>query len=142
MYRLSYADDRDLRSVQITADSLDELFKGAAEAWKKEAVDEFEFVPDKYDKLEVSAAEKESLLIDFLTALNDKLNADFELAGIIVNIEISFSSGIYSLTSILRTGQIDFHTAPVKDEIKSFTVHQIEFFPANNIVRTALEFNV
>lgn len=142
MYKYNFIEHTADLAFQIAADSVVELFKGSAYAWKDAVVEQWEFKGKEYKHLKFHSNSLEILLVDFLNELNFLFNTKHWLFERLMKLEIHKNIDTFNLSAILVGNEIDFHIFPVKEEIKAVTFHQLEIFEENNVFTTVIVFDV
>jgi SHS2 domain-containing protein len=127
-------------AVELSGDSLEELFIAGSKAWHNAVSDEI--VSDANDSVEfdLSANSKEELLVSFLNELNFLFTTQKWLCLKVASIKI-IEDGSCELSAELNGIKVqdDF---PHKQEIKSVTYHQMEIVKKERKYSTLVVFDI
>ena len=127
-------------AVEITADSIEELFIVSAKAFKEAVI---ELNPKSVLKnfyLVLDSHSLETLLVSFLNELNFRLINKRKIFININDVKIIQNDENYSLQCILQEDNID--EDKIKAEIKSVTYHQVEIKEKNGKYSTRIVFDI
>ena len=127
-------------AVEISADTIEELFIVSARAFK-EAVVEFNPKNTSEDfNLILDSHSIEALLVGFLNELNFRLIYKRKISININNMKIIQNGDNWNLQCILQESIIDENK--IKTEIKSVTYHQMEIKKENGKYFTRIVFDI
>lgn len=117
--------------IEIYGESLKFLFENAHKAWLDIISDSD--LPLSFKELSFNIAETnlEFLLLEYLKELNYYLTVK---KTILINpdIYISFNNNVFELTSKVNVIEINNKNISIKEEIKAFTLHELNIVNANN----------
>ena len=127
-------------AVELTADSIEELFIISAKAFNEAAVENgLQGVLQDF-KLEIDSPSLETLLVSFLNELNFRIVYKRKISINISNVKIIQNDDNWNLQCILQENIID--KDKIKTEIKSVTYHQMEIKDENGTYSTRIVFDI
>jgi SHS2 domain-containing protein len=127
-------------AVVVTADTIEELFIGSADAFKEVVIESASPKPNESYKLELSSLSLENLLVNFLNELNFRLIYKRKMFSNVNDMKISQNEDIRKLECILLESDID--ETIIKTEIKSVTYHQMDLAKTNEGYKTIIVFDI
>ncbi len=128
-------------AVELTGDSLEELFVAAEVAFRISVTDfECSEISDSLE-IDLTAASKEELLVNFLNEINFLLITKKWLWWNVESIKIFNDENEWELSAEL--GGIKLNSdIELKQEIKAVTYHQLEIINDNNSYSTRIVFDI
>ncbi|MBT8380502.1 MAG: archease [Ignavibacteria bacterium] len=128
-------------AVDLEADSLEELFSSAVEAFKISITDiECIEISDSIE-IEITGASKEELLVDFLNEINFYVTTKKWLCCGIESIKVFNDENEWELSAEVNGIKLNSEK-DLKQEIKSVTYHQMEIIAKNNMYSTRVVFDI
>ena len=112
--------------LRVTADTLPELFERAAEGTFRVLADLDDVRPAVASSVEVRAADREALLVRWLSELNFRHTAHRQLYGAFSVSSVEERDGEWVLEATVRGEPIDPERHVVHTEIKAVTFHGLE----------------
>jgi SHS2 domain-containing protein len=127
-------------AVEISADSLEELFSLAAEALLVSSAEDILFRNTEQKKINLNEYSAEELLVSFLSELNFFISARKWLMKSVSQIRIEEYENIWQL-KMKCEGSSEVDYTP-KDEIKAVTFHQMEIKFEQGRYQTTIIFDI
>jgi protein archease len=129
-------------AVEVTADSITELLKVSALAWKNSVLEENSEIDNKeIKKIKISERTLEELLVSFLSELNFLLQVEKWIFNEIDIIEVA-EKDQWMLETTLLGELFDNNKHDLKTEIKAITFHQMNIEYINGIYKTKIVFDI
>ncbi len=141
MRKIKFIDHTADVAVELSADSIEELFTAGFESWK-ETVNLFGCGEADKRKVSLEANSLESLLVDFLNEINFFLLTKKWCAERIEKIGIKESKETFKLESLLLGEAIDFSLVQPKEEIKAVTYGGLEIEKKGKEYKARLIFDI
>jgi SHS2 domain-containing protein len=129
-------------AVEVSGESLEELFLSSASAWKESVVEQKEFSGVDTKNISISGESIEILLVQFLSELNYFLLTKKWLTDSIGELEINEQNGRYHLNAKIYGEDLNPSVHSLKVEIKAITFHQIEIKKKKNEFSTTIVFDI
>jgi SHS2 domain-containing protein len=128
-------------AVDLEADSLEELFKAASEAYKISVTDFDCHNSSDFMEIEITGNSKEELLVNFLNEINFFLTTKEWLCCSIESIKIISDENSLELSAELSGVELNSEIE-LKQEIKSVTYHQMMIEEKNKFYTTRIVFDI
>ena len=128
-------------AVDLEADSLEELFKAASEAYKISVTDFDCHNLSDFMEIEITGNSKEELLVNFLNEINFFLITKEWLCCSIESIKIISDENSLELSAELSGVKLNSEIE-LKQEIKSVTYHQMMIEEKNKFYTTRIVFDI
>lgn len=128
-------------AVDLEADSLEELFKAASEAYKISVTDFDCHNLSDFMEIEITGNSKEELLVNFLNEINFFLTTKEWLCCSIESIKIISDENSLELSAELSGVKLNSEIE-LKQEIKSVTYHQMMIEEKNKFYTTRIVFDI
>ena len=127
-------------AVEVTADSVEELFIASAQAFKEAVLEPVSESEEESFNFTLDSHLLESLLVNFLNELNFRLISKRKIFNNINKIKIYQTDDNWNLECILSEDEVD--KEKIKTEIKSVTYHQMEIKKMNGKYSTRIVFDI
>jgi SHS2 domain-containing protein len=128
-------------AVEITGDSLEELFLAAFDGWKQ-TVSFSNWEIGEKKKINISADSNEELLVEFLNEINYLLLTKKWGTERIEELKIVRNKNSFYLNTFLNGREIDLSKTPIKEEIKAVTYGGLKIKSEGGKYSTRLIFDV
>jgi SHS2 domain-containing protein len=129
-------------AVDISAISIEGLFKTSAEAWQEIILAKYKASADEQLSIEIKADSLEVLLVDFLSELNYLLLTKKWIFSTTKKITIVSNDDEMILKVLLKGENLDIQKHELKAEIKAVTYHQMKIERVGNSYRTRIVFDI
>ncbi|MDP4190308.1 MAG: archease [Bacteroidota bacterium] len=130
-------------AFEVSADTIEELFIGAALAWKNSVTDDFETVKPEKKDIFIYEDTLEELLVSFVSELNFQLSARKWIFHSIQKLTIDEGNGkgrIHLKATVSGEALSVHHN--IKEEIKAVTFHQMSIEKRDNQLVTIIVFDI
>ncbi len=127
-------------AIDVTADSLEELFTASAQAFKEAVVETESGNGEETFILKLNSHSIESLLVNFLNELNFRLTYKKKIFNNINDMKISQTNNNWNLETTLE--EDDVAEDKIKTEIKSVTYHQMDLKKTEEGYKTIIVFDI
>jgi len=129
-------------AFDVEAETLEELFTSAAEAWKESVLEkEVRLELTKQKKIELEAGSIEQLLVEFLSELNFLLFTKKWLYLSLKNLSVTNENTLWKFSASMNGNEISEQVL-LKQEIKAITYHQMEIVNENSKYKTRVVFDI
>lgn len=129
-------------AVDVSGQSLEDLFLSAAAAWKESVVEQKEFSGSDTKNISIAGDSLEILLVQFLSELNYFLSTKKWLMNSVEELEIKEQNNRYHLNARIYGEAYDPEKHLLKEEIKAITFHQMEIKKKKNEYFTSIVFDI
>jgi SHS2 domain-containing protein len=129
-------------AVDVESTTLNELFTGAAIAWRESICDDLSEKHDQKKKIELSEQSLEILLVSFLNELNFIFQSESWMMGSVNSINIFKKDSVWHLRATIFGGVFNRRELKLKAEIKAVTYHQMEIKEINGKYSTRIVFDI
>ena len=141
MHNFKFIDHTADIAVDVSGDSLEELFTASAEALVKSITGNFSPAEPVLRDLTITAESREELLVEFLNELNYLAEVKKLIFVDAVRVEISEKDNIFELTAEVKLTGLDPDYSP-DNEIKAITYHQMKIEYKDNVYSTRIVFDI
>lgn len=124
MYHYRFIEHTADIAVEVTADTLEDLFTASALSFKESVIESNPAGKSKSSKLVMNSDTPEILLVNFLNELNFRLVSGKKIFDNILDFKIEKTDSEWTLECVLN--EIDIEDDKIKTEIKSVTYHQMD----------------
>lgn len=129
-------------ALEISGNSLEDLFQTAYLAWYETVLGHIRFLSQGRKRIKLQADSPEELLVNFISEMNFWLMVKKWIAVGIEKLEISEKEGKLTL-HLVATGQsLDFKEHVLQVEVKAVTFHQMEIKQSGPNFYTRMVFDV
>jgi SHS2 domain-containing protein len=144
MFSYSLVDHTADIAFEISADTIDELFIGAALAWKSSVTDDFEAVKPEEKEIFIYEDSIEELLVSFVSELNFQLSAKKWIFHSIqkLRVEEENEKGRIFLKATVKGELLTAQSHSLKEEIKAVTFHQMNIEKRDDQLVTIIVFDI
>ncbi len=129
-------------AVDISAISIEGLFKTSAKAWQDIILGKYKPSDDEQLSIEIKADSLEVLLVDFLSELNYLLLTKKWIFSTTKKITIVSNDDEMILKVLLKGENFDIQKHELKAEIKAVTYHQMKIERVGNSYTTRIVFDI
>ena len=129
-------------AVEVTGNSLEELFVDSAMAWRQSVVNKGLMSSGNVQKLELSNVLPEALLVNFLNELNYLLFTKKWLMNSVVAIKIKKDALSWNLEAKILGEKYSHSRHSFKEEIKAVTFHQMNIKEKGGEYKTRIVFDI
>ena len=129
-------------AVEVSGQTLEELFLSSAAAWKETVIEQKEFNGSDSKNISIISESLEILLVQFLSELNYFLLTKEWLMNSIEELKIKEQNDRYHLNAKIYGEEYDSEKHFLKVEIKAVTFHQMEIKRKKNEFSTSIVFDV
>jgi SHS2 domain-containing protein len=127
-------------AVDVIADSIEELFIAAAQAFNEAIVETDSKTSKEKHSLKLISYSPESLLVNFLNELNFRLAYKKKIVNNIIDMKIFQTDDTWNLEAVLE--EDDVNEDKIKTEIKSVTYHQMDLKEDKGKYSTRIVFDI
>jgi protein archease len=129
-------------AIEISGNSLEDLFQTAYQAWYETVLGHARCLSQVKKRKKLQAFSPEELLVNFVSELNFWLMVKKWIVARIEKLELSEENGQLTL-KVIATGQsFDPEKHELQAEVKAVTFHQLEIKQRGNNLYTRLVFDV
>ena len=129
-------------AIDVSGESLEDLFITAAEAWRKSVLTYENMTFGETKEISLEADSPEELLVGFLNELNYLLLSKNWICSDVTSIEIDFRPGLIKLYSLITGEKFDANKHELRTEIKGVTFHQMKIESNKNVHHTKIIFDI
>jgi SHS2 domain-containing protein len=129
-------------AVEVSGQTLEELFLSSAAAWKESVVEQKEFSVSDSKNISITSESLEILLVQFLSELNYFLLTKKWLINSIEELKITEQNERYHLNAKIYGEEYDSKKHILKAEVKAVTFHQMEIKKRKNEFSTSIVFDI
>lgn len=129
-------------AVEVSGESLEELFLSSAFAWKESVVEQNELSGSDTKNISITGESLEILLVQFLSELNYFLLTKKWLMDSMGELEIKEQNGRHHLNAKIYGEDLNPAIHSLKVEIKAITFHQMEIKKKGNEFTTIIVFDI
>jgi SHS2 domain-containing protein len=129
-------------AVEVSGQTLEELFLSSAAAWKESVVEQKEFRVSDSKNISITSESLEILLVQFLSELNYFLLTKKWLINSIEELKITEQNERYHLNAKIYGEEYDSKKHILKAEVKAVTFHQMEIKKRKNEFSTSIVFDI
>jgi SHS2 domain-containing protein len=129
-------------AVEVSGESIEELFLSSAEAWKESVIEQKNISVSNTRNISITGESLEILLVQFLSELNYFLLTKKWLMDSIENLEIKEQNERWHLNAKINGEEYNASKHFIKEEIKAITFHQLEIKKKKNEFSTIIVFDI
>jgi SHS2 domain-containing protein len=138
--RYSYIDHTADIAVKVTASSVEDLFKTAADALRDSTAENINYNRIETKKISLNEYSQEELLVSFLNELNYFFSVKKWMLRSVIDIVLEEYEQLWQLKALCE-GSPDAEFSP-KTEIKAVTFHQMEIKNEKGIYTCTIVFDI
>ncbi len=128
--------------LEVEAASLEELYQEAAKGWKELVLENAPTQPVDWKHIQLSASDREDLLVQWLSELNFLLTVRFWVLHEVAAIHIHPQAGGWQLQAKISGEPFDNKRHHIHFEIKAITYHQLRIRQENGRYHTRIIFDI
>ena len=129
-------------AVQVSGETIEELFLSSADAWKESVIEQKEFSGNDIKNISITGESLELLLVQFLGELNYFLLTKKWLMNSVVDLNIKKQNDRWHLNTKINGEEYNAARHFLKEEIKAITFHQMEIKKKKNEFSTIIVFDI
>ncbi len=129
-------------AVEVSANTIENLFKISCSAWRKVVLDNINLFSIEEKEINLEAQSIEELLVRFLNELNYYLYSDHWLFNSILSLSIINEKKIFQLKAKVAGEPLDNNIHRLKEEIKAVTYHHLKIVKKDNLFTTIIVFDI
>jgi SHS2 domain-containing protein len=128
-------------ALQISANSLEDLYITAAAGWRAVVLEETNFLDTEFKNIELPADSKEELLVNFISELNYLLYVKKWICSNVAKLEIVMTKYNLKLFAELTGEPFRSDVHEIRTEIKAVTYHHLQIKKIDEKYETKLIFD-
>ena len=141
MYNFNFIEHTADIAVDLEADSLEELFICAAEAWNSAMCEDCNISANDSKKIELSADTREELLVDFLSEINYFFLTKKWFTVSVSSLTLKENNAV-ELSAAINGQDISSSDIEFDEEIKAVTYHQLKIKKESGKFSTRIVFDI
>lgn len=128
--------------IDISAESVKELFIEAARGWKYSVLENSPTKADEVKNVKLSALNPEELMVRWLNELNFYLTVKEWIINDVLEGKINLAGTIWRLDFLINGEKLDYQRHEICIEIKSVTYHQLCIKKSKNQYKARIIFDI